>query len=85
MVLLKQTQIIVKITFYLENFVKILKDSDKNIKPLLDWKHKKEWYKYIKFIFNIKFFKLKIINLIKIYLIYTIKNNLNKNIYKISF
>ena len=26
----------------LDNFVKILKDSDKNIKPLLDWKLKKE-------------------------------------------
>jgi hypothetical protein len=26
----------------LENFVKILKESDKNLKPLLDWKLKKE-------------------------------------------
>jgi hypothetical protein len=28
--------------YILENFVKILKESDKNIKPLLDWKLKKE-------------------------------------------
>jgi hypothetical protein len=31
--------------------VKILKDSDKNIKPLLDWKLKKEWNINILFLF----------------------------------
>ena len=41
----------------LDNFVKILKDSDKNIKPLLDWKLKKEWN------INILFFILQIINI----------------------
>jgi hypothetical protein len=30
------------IFLYLENLVKILKESDRNLKPLLDWKLKKE-------------------------------------------
>jgi hypothetical protein len=42
MALRKLMQIIVLFLEFLENFVKILKDSDKNLKPLLDWKLKKE-------------------------------------------
>ncbi len=70
MALRKLMQIIVLFLEFLENFVKILKDSDKNLKPLLDWKLKKEWNRSI-----LIFYKI-IINFSILY--YTLLYKINK-------